>query len=112
MEKRNSFSQLKGISNHNYRVVNVINAKVDGKIIIVHQLHKGLKTEEAVKKEIKDKKIKLRKNGVLAIEFLASASPYFFRPDDPEKYGEYDIKRVKIFNTRLKEWLEKNSMAK
>lgn len=41
-----------------------------------------------------------RKNGVLAIEVLATASPEFFRPKNPDKAGTWSIK--------LKPWVDAN----
>ena len=39
----------------------------------------------------------IRKNAVLGVEMLLSASPAYFRPNQPEQAGTYD-------NTRLQNW--------
>lgn len=45
-----------------------------------------------------------RKNGVLAIEVLLTASPKYFRPDFPEMSGAYEMNRLGEFNTAAVTW--------
>ncbi len=37
---------------------------------------------------------KIRKNAVLAVEIIISASPDYFRPNNPSEWGKYDPKRL------------------
>ena len=60
--------------------------------------------------------VKKRKNGVVALEIIMSASANLFRPDDALKYGHYDQEIVEKFNTHAISWVEekfgeKNNVA-
>ncbi|WP_432741552.1 MobV family relaxase [Methylobacter sp. G7] len=48
---------------------------------------------------------KIRKNAVLALEFLLTASPDYFRPDHPERGGQYQEDRVIDFEKASLVWL-------
>ena len=50
----------------------------------------------------------IRKNAVLAVEFLLSASPEYFRPDDPGRAGHYEPQRLENFQHKAFEWLTLN----
>ena len=47
----------------------------------------------------------IRKNAVLAVEFLLTASPEYFRPDDPSKAGHYQKQRLEDFQQSACQWL-------
>ncbi len=48
---------------------------------------------------------KIRSNAVLAIEMLLTASPQYFRPDNPEQAGFYIQERVDNFAAACTDWL-------
>lgn len=48
---------------------------------------------------------KIRKNGVLAIEVLLTASPSYFR-ENPENYGQYNLQKTHAFNEVSVKWLQ------
>ena len=50
----------------------------------------------------------IRKNAVLAVEFLLTASPEYFRPDDPGRAGHYEPQRLEDFQHIACEWLTLN----
>ena len=50
----------------------------------------------------------IRKNAVLAVEFLLTASPEYFRPDDPGRAGHYEPQRLEDFQHTACEWLTNN----
>jgi len=58
-----------------------------------------------VKNFLKLKNLKRRKNGVVAIEVLLSASPEFFRPGDPSRSGYFREDRVGGFKESSLKWL-------
>ncbi len=60
--------------------------------------------ETLVRQHIGDQTI--RKNAVLAVEFLLTASPEYFRPDDPSKAGYYSEQRLEDFQQKACEWLQ------
>ncbi|BBD63655.1 plasmid recombination enzyme (plasmid) [Nostoc sp. HK-01] len=47
----------------------------------------------------------IRKNAVMAVEFLLTASPEYFRPDDPGRAGYYHQQRLEDFQKKACEWL-------
>lgn len=49
---------------------------------------------------------KIRSNAVLAMEHLLTASPEYFRPDNPREAGTYDEKRMKIWCDKAMEYLQ------
>lgn len=49
---------------------------------------------------------KIRKNAVLAVEFILSASAEYFRPDNPSQAGAYDPKRLNDFADAATQWLQ------
>jgi 5S rRNA maturation endonuclease (ribonuclease M5) len=61
--------------------------------------------ETIVRERIGDQTI--RKNGVLCVEMLLTASPEYFRPDDPSKAGYYEPERLADFQQAVHSWLDK-----
>jgi hypothetical protein len=51
--------------------------------------------------------VKRRKNGVIAIEVLLTASPAFFREDAPERAGVWDDDRLQAWAPRAVSWARK-----
>lgn len=49
---------------------------------------------------------KLRKDATIANDLMLTLSPEFFRPDDPERAGHYDPRRVKAFEAEAVAWLK------
>lgn len=62
--------------------------------------------ETIVRQRIGDQTI--RKNAVLAVEFLLTASPEYFRPDDPGRAGHYEPQRLEDFQHQACVWLTNN----
>ncbi len=63
-----------------------------------------LDLETLVRQHIGDQTI--RKNAVLAVEFLLTASPEYFRPDDPGRAGYYEQQKLEYFQHKACEWLQ------
>ena len=59
--------------------------------------------ETIVRNRIGDQTI--RKNGVLCVEMLLTASPEYFRPDDPAKAGYYEPEKLADFQQSVHGWL-------
>lgn len=47
----------------------------------------------------------IRKNAVLAMEIIISASPRYFRPECPEKYGFWDDDKLKLWREAMEPWI-------
>ena len=60
--------------------------------------------ETIVRERIGDQTI--RKNGVLCVEMLLTASPEYFRPDDPSRAGYYEPEKLADFRASVHSWLD------
>ena len=60
--------------------------------------------ETIVRDRIGDQTI--RKNGVLCVEMLLTASPEYFRPDDPTRAGYYELEKLADFQQSVHGWLD------
>jgi Plasmid recombination enzyme len=59
--------------------------------------------EDLVRQRIGDQPI--RKNAVLCVEMLLSASPEYFRPTDPAEAGYWEVKQLEQFQYAVQQWL-------
>ena len=50
----------------------------------------------------------IRKNAVLCVEMLLTASPEYFRPDEPSRAGYYQPERLEEFQGAVHQWLDNN----
>jgi Plasmid recombination enzyme len=50
----------------------------------------------------------IRKNAVMAVQILLSASPEFFRPDDKSEWGYYEAHKLEAFQTVAVDWLQES----
>ena len=48
---------------------------------------------------------KIRKNAVLAVEMLLTASPEYFRPEEPERAGHYEPEKLVEWQQTVRTWL-------
>jgi hypothetical protein len=107
---------LAAVQGHNMRTIEVKHADPDGQFErIVGDPKKT--TEELIDAKIdnvrshyKKKGINfspIRKDAVLGVELMLTASPEYFRPTQPEKWGSYDQKRVDAWLKSTTDFLEK-----
>jgi hypothetical protein len=59
--------------------------------------------EDLVRRRIGEQPI--RKNAVLCVEMLLSASPEYFRPDDPTQAGCWEMEKLEQFQYAVQQWL-------
>lgn len=59
---------------------------------------------DAIKEALASQKV--RKNAVLAVEMLLSASPEYFRPGKPDQAGAYEKEKLEAWAQASKEWLQ------
>jgi hypothetical protein len=100
ISKIKSFGSLSGSSKHVNRDRETPNADEnktpDNEVLIGTN-----DPEQDVKNRLAEAGInKIRKNGVIAVDFVLTASPEYFRPDDPERAGYWH-------QDRLDAWKEK-----
>ena len=97
-------SAIRGCVAHNERERNTLNADSERecKQLVSHDGD----IYETVIKHIENNGAKYRKNSVLAQEVFLSASPEYFRPDDPAKYGYWDNDRLDQWSEKTQKWLK------
>ena len=64
----------------------------------------GQTLETLVRQRIGDQTI--RKNAVLCVEMVLTASPEYFRPDDPGRAGYYHPQHLEAFKHSVHNWLD------
>jgi hypothetical protein len=103
IQKIKDWGSLNGNESHTARIKDIPNAnpRVDNIRLIGTPDDPSLAT--LVKQKIAEQKI--RDNAVLAVELLLSASPEYFRPDDPDKAGYYLPQRLEDFQQATCFWL-------
>lgn len=98
IQKLKTWGDIAGAGKHNQRereTPNADAARTSANQYLVGT--PGMDNVAAVKQAIGTQRI--RKNAVLGVEMLLSASPAYFRPEIPEQAGTYD-------NTRMQKWKE------
>ena len=103
---------LAAVQGHNMRTIEVEHCDPNGQFNRV--VGDSNKTSEQLIDErlelFKNSKLKLdtvRKDAVLGVEIVLSASPEYFRPSEPEKWGSYEQERVDEWLKATTKFLEK-----
>ncbi|MFL9455849.1 MobV family relaxase [Tolypothrix bouteillei VB521301_2] len=109
IQKIKSWTDLRASARHNARERFTPNANpCVSNLRLIGSSEQDLEAE--FKKMIGDQKIRV--NAVLGIEMLLSASPQYFRPDNPTVPGAYLTERVDDFAGACKEWLSQRYGAR
>lgn len=85
---------MAGVGHHNMRTMPVPHRDPSGQH---HRIigEKNKTTEELVNEKLdKFVKKKIRKDATVAVELVLSASPEYFRPDNPGQWGQYEQEKV------------------
>ncbi|MGB3649639.1 MAG: MobV family relaxase [Rivularia sp. (in: cyanobacteria)] len=107
--KLKSFGNVGGSEKHTARLQDTPNADPYKENIRLIGSDNDPSLEEIVKAKIADNtKHKPRKDAVLCSEIFLSASPEYFRPDNPSKAGEWDDKLMWNFTNASTKWLQEN----
>jgi len=104
IQKLKTWGDIAGSDAHNFRQRETPNADVErlqDNICLAGVPEKA--ACESVKEAIGDQKI--RKNAVLAVEMFMSASPEYFRPDNPAQAGSYDLGKLWAWKEASQQWL-------
>lgn len=102
VEKVKSLGSLSGLSRHHMRTAQTPNADPNAPETI-RVLVGNANPFQDVKARLPEK---VRKNGVLAMEHLLTASPEYFRPNNPSAAGTYDKKRMEEWAARATKFLQ------
>ncbi|MCC3415216.1 MULTISPECIES: MobV family relaxase [unclassified Microcoleus] len=104
--KLKSIEHLKTAARHNSRAAAVLNADPNKTVEILQ----GEASPEAVV-ELALSKIgsqKIRSDAVIAGDIILSASPSYFRPEDPQNYGYWQQKHLVLWESASADWLEEH----
>jgi hypothetical protein len=76
---------------------------------LVHNDDLDLPLSEVVHNKIHavEQRRKIRPDAVYAVEILLTASPEYFRPNDPSKYGDYQVGKLDAWAKTSKDWLQR-----
>lgn len=100
-KKLKSLSQIRAMGQHWFRTASTDNA--DPQRRTMNRLLVGSEDPTADVEALLP--AKRRKDAVLAMECLVSASPEYFRPDDPARYGKFDPAKADQWIDRTMTWL-------
>lgn len=106
IQKLKTWGAVAGSGKRNQRERETLNAdasKVSENLILAG--YKEMDLVAACKEAIGNQTI--RKNAVLGVEMLLSASPFYFRPDNPEQAGLYNEERLEDWRQTTMDWLNK-----
>ncbi|NJL80932.1 MAG: DUF3991 domain-containing protein [Richelia sp. SM2_1_7] len=107
--KLKSFGNVGGSEKHTARLQDTPNADPYKENIRLIGNDFDPSLEEIVKAKIADNtKHKPRKDAVLCSEIFLSASPEYFRPENPDKAGEWNDKLMWNFANASTKWLQEN----
>jgi hypothetical protein len=76
---------------------------------LIHNDDLDLPLSEVVHNKIHsvEQRRKIRPDAVYAVEILLTASPEYFRPNDPSKYGDYQVGKLDAWAKASQEWLQR-----
>jgi hypothetical protein len=107
VDKLKSFTNVSGSEAHTARLQDTPNADTTKDNIRLIGDDDGLPLEVVIKAKIASTtKHKPRKDAVLCTELFLSASPEYFRPDDPSKAGQWDDNLMSAFAQASAQWLQ------
>jgi hypothetical protein len=83
--------------------------KLDRNQTLIHDNDRHLPLHEVVTAKIHStpQQRKIRTDAVYCVEMLLTASPEYFRPQDPSKYGDYLPERVEQWSDATVKWLHR-----
>jgi Plasmid recombination enzyme len=76
---------------------------------LIHNDDLDLPLSEVVHAKIHsvEQRRKIRPDAVYAVEILLTASPEYFRPNDPSKYGDYQVDKLDAWAKTSQDWLQR-----
>ena len=104
IHKLKTWREIGAASAHNLRTISTPNANPNVSNLVL----RGSNTSPhdvvtAAQKKTKD--LTIRKNAVLGVEVLLSASPKYFREGREEQYGVYDADKLQAWRAAMEPWI-------
>jgi hypothetical protein len=87
---------------------NADRSKLEENQTLIHNADRHLPLSEVVHNKIHsvEQQRKIRTDAVYAVEILLTASPEYFRPDDPSRYGDYQADKLADWTETTVGWLK------
>ncbi|MCT7953513.1 plasmid recombination protein [Ancylothrix sp. C2] len=104
VKKFNSLQHLKTAASHDTRAFFTPNVDPGKSVVILAGATHPDDVIKLTRQKIGSQKI--RKNAVVGAEIILSASPEYFRPDNPSAYGEWDEEKLNVWEKASSQWLE------
>ena len=104
VKKFNSLQHLKTAASHDTRAFFTPNVDPEKSVIILAGATHPDDVIKLTRQKIGSQKI--RKNAVVGAEIILSASPEYFRPDNPASYGQWDESKLNLWEKASSQWLE------
>ena len=101
VSKLKSAGQINAAHSHNIRSRKTINSNSKIENVIVKSCENAYAT---VIKTIGKQTI--RKNAVLSMEVIISASPQYFRPSNPERFGYWEDEKLQAWRRVMEPWIQ------
>jgi len=105
IKKLKTWSEVERASSHNRRTRHTPNAGDSSRNVELVPIE-GDTAKDAILRKIGGATI--RKNAVLAVEVVISASPEYFRPSDPSKAGTWETDRLEAWRAAVEPWIKEN----
>ncbi len=88
---------------------NADRSKLEDNQTLIHNDDRHLSLSEVVHNKIHsvEQQRKIRTDAVYAVEILLTASPEYFRPTDPSRYGDYQAAKLTDWTQATVTWLER-----
>lgn len=104
IHKLKTWREIGAASAHNLRTITTPNANSNVSNLILRGSSTSPHDVVAAARE-KTKDLTIRKNAVLGVEVLLSASPEYFRPGRAEQYGVYDADKLQAWRAAMEPWI-------
>lgn len=106
LQKLKQPGKINAAASHNLRTRPTKNADPSKPVVVIKCKGTNSDFNEAINQEIGARKV--RKDSVKAVEIILTASPEYFRPEDPTKAGTWDSRRLDDWRGAVEPWIEEN----
>lgn len=104
IHKLKKWREIGAASAHNLRTISTPNANPNVNNLVLRGSNTSPRDVVTAAQE-KTKDLTIRKNAVLAVEVLLSASPKYFREGREEQYGVYDADKLQAWRAAMEPWI-------
>lgn len=104
IHKLKTWREIEAASAHNLRTISTPNANPNVTNLVLRGSNTSPRDVVTAAQE-KTKDLTIRKNAVLGVEVLLSASPKYFREGREDDYGVYDADKLQAWRAAMEPWI-------